>query len=181
MNSVLRRDAAIAGPVAESQRTILSAWRFLHVLDGMKWTTGFANRLTGQRLAAFVRTRGTALAPRLHLAWQTGLLLEGPAMHRYRWPIVAVFVLSWLANATPAPAVATEDVSGGWRRTREGWQRVELVCPAIQYSRPALHPGVVGLLEVLLTMTAMLALSDQWGMKHVKPLTISKMPTRAGG
>ena len=86
----------------------------------------------------------------------------GFAVRRFRWLIIAVFVLPWLASEAAAPAaVASEDMSGGWRRTREGWQRIELFRPAIQYRRPALHPAVVGSLEVLLTMTAMLALSSE--------------------
>ncbi len=80
-------------------------------------------------------------------------------MPGFRWLMIAVFVLLWFATEATAPAVATEDMSTGWRRTREGWQRIELLRPAIPYRRPELHPAVVGSLEVLLTMTAMLALS----------------------
>jgi hypothetical protein len=94
---------------------------------------------------------------------------QGLAVRRCRWLVVAVFFLPLLANeATVAPgapgqALAIEDVSGPWRRTREGWQRVELFGPQIPYRRPALHPAVVGSLELLLTMTAMLALSRKRG------------------
>jgi predicted metal-dependent hydrolase len=87
-------------------------------------------------------------------------------LRKFRWLIIVLFVLPWLASDAIAPALASEDVSGGWRRTRQGWQRVELVRPAIQYRRPALHPAVVGSLEVLLTMTAMLALSNERRAEH---------------
>ncbi|MEI8373500.1 MAG: hypothetical protein WCJ35_11790 [Planctomycetota bacterium] len=82
-------------------------------------------------------------------------------MFRLRWLIIVVFILPWLASEAAGPAAATEDISGSWRRTREGWQRLELLRPAIQYPRPTLHPAVVGSLELLLTMTAMLALSKE--------------------
>ena len=102
-------------------------------------------------------------------------------MRRFRWLLIAAFVLPWFeyhvghhvlmvvaseasgVRGTPGQALAGEDMSGPWRRTREGWQRMELVRPAIQYRRPALHPAVVGSLEILLTMTAMLALSRTGG------------------
>jgi hypothetical protein len=92
--------------------------------------------------------------------------VRGRVVRRFRWLIIALFVLPWLASEAIAPALATQDMSGGWRRTREGWQRIELFRPAIEYRRPALHPTVVGSLEVLLTMTAMLALSRE---RRVKP------------
>lgn len=85
-------------------------------------------------------------------------------MRGFRWLIIAVFLLPWLASetggvpGTPGRAVGGEDMSGPWRRTREGWQRIELLRPAIPYRRPVLHPVIVGSLEALLTMTAMLAL-----------------------
>jgi hypothetical protein len=84
-------------------------------------------------------------------------------MYNFRWLIIAVFVALWFASAATAPAIATEDTSGGWRRTREGWQRVEFFRPAMSYRQPSLHPAVFGVLELLLTMTAMLALSREQG------------------
>ncbi|MGO9110638.1 MAG: hypothetical protein ACLP9L_15560 [Thermoguttaceae bacterium] len=91
---------------------------------------------------------------------------KGLTVRRFCWLIIAVFVLPWLASNAAAPAVATEDMSGGWRRTNEGWRRIELFRQPVQYRRPALHPVVVGSLEVLLTMTAMLALSNDWGTRR---------------
>lgn len=103
-------------------------------------------------------------SPAPHVALRQ-VLFQGIAVRRFRWLIIVVFFFPWLDNevtgvrGTAGRAVAVQDVSGGWRRTREGWQRIELLRPAIPYRRPALHPAVVGSLEVLLTMTAMLALS----------------------
>jgi hypothetical protein len=90
-------------------------------------------------------------------------------MCTFRRLIIASAVLSWLACEATAPATATEDMSGSWRRTREGWQRIEGFRPPIPYRRPALHPAVVGSLELLLTMTAMLALSRERGAGNDRP------------
>ncbi len=80
-------------------------------------------------------------------------------MRTFRWLILAVLLLLWLVAEATSPANAIEDMSGKWRRTGDGWQRVEFFRPPVQYRRPALHPAVVGSLEALLAMTAMLALS----------------------
>jgi hypothetical protein len=91
-------------------------------------------------------------------------------MYRLRCLIIALFVMLWFTSLAAAPAMATEDASGGWRRTANGWQRIEVLGPGIPYRRPALHPAVVGLLEILLTMTAMLALSEEFGVESaVRP------------
>jgi len=98
---------------------------------------------------------------------------KGLAVRRFRWLIIAVFVLPWLGNEATAPAAATDDMSGSWRRTNEGWQRIDLFRP-IHYRRPALHPAVVGLLQVLLTMTAMLALSDERSAERITEPKVRK-------
>jgi hypothetical protein len=91
---------------------------------------------------------------------------KGLPVRTFRWLIIALFLLPWLAGNAIAPSDAAEDMSGGWRRTSQGWQRVELVCPPMQYRRPALHPALVGSLEVLLTMTAMLSLSNRRRLRY---------------
>jgi hypothetical protein len=86
---------------------------------------------------------------------------KGLAVRRFCRLIVIVFALPLLASGSLAPAFTNRDLCGDWRRTNVGWQPVEILRPEIQYPRPALHPGVVASLEVLLTMTAMLALSKE--------------------
>jgi hypothetical protein len=93
------------------------------------------------------------LAPGLHrVEWH---------MRRYLWLMIALIVFPGPPGEAIAPALA----DGPWRRTQEGWQRVDTFVTPVQYRRPALHPAVVGSLEVLLTMTAMLALSNPAGRK----------------
>ncbi len=82
-------------------------------------------------------------------------------MSRLRFLAVGFFLLAWLVAAA-SPSTAGEARIDTWRQTRQGWQRSEdFLGPPIEYRRPALHPALVGSLEVLLTMSAMLALSNE--------------------
>ncbi len=91
-------------------------------------------------------------------------------MWRIRPLFLASFLLAWPACAAEAagdcPALAACASDAGpydsWRQTSQGWQRCEdFLAPPIEYRRPALHPAVVGTLEILLSMTAMLALGGR--------------------
>ncbi len=81
-------------------------------------------------------------------------------MSRLRFLAVGFLLLAWFAAAA-SPTIADDDRADTWRQTRQGWQHSEdfLGLP-VEYRRPVLHPAVVGSLEVLLTMSAMLALSN---------------------
>jgi hypothetical protein len=88
-------------------------------------------------------------------------------MLRIRLFIIGLFMLTWLTS-TAARTSPTELAAGGsmgldaWRQTRQGWQRCDVfLTPPIEYRRPALHPLVVGSLQILLTVTAMLIFSVQ--------------------
>jgi len=66
----------------------------------------------------------------------------------------------WLPGPAACPSIAGESRLDSWRQTRQGWERREdFLSPSFEYRRPTLHPAVVGSLEVLLSVTAMLALS----------------------
>ena len=85
-------------------------------------------------------------------------------MLRIRLLVVGLFVVTWLAGDAAHSSLAAEGRFDAWRQTRDGWQRSDnFLAPPIEYRRPALHPLVVGLLEILLTITAMLTFSDRRG------------------
>jgi hypothetical protein len=81
-------------------------------------------------------------------------------MLRLRLLAVGLFLLTCIA-AAPSPTMAGPERPDTWRQTRQGWQHSEdFLSPPIEYRRAALHPTVVGLLEVLLTVSATLTLSN---------------------
>jgi hypothetical protein len=92
-------------------------------------------------------------------------------MFRIRLLAAALFLPICFASISGDTSTATEARIDSWRQTRQGWQRCEdFLGPPVEYRRPALHPAVVGSLEVLLTMTAMLALSDDAANRRRKNL-----------
>ncbi len=68
--------------------------------------------------------------------------------------------LLWLASEAPlaAPQPSAETPTG-WRRTAEGWELASLWPLHRAPREPALHPAVVGLLQLLLAATALVAFS----------------------
>jgi hypothetical protein len=81
-------------------------------------------------------------------------------MLRLRSLAIGLFVLTVIiAAASPTPAA--DGAPDTWRQTSQGWQHSEdFLSPSVEYRRPALHPAIVGSLEILLTMSALLALSN---------------------
>ena len=62
--------------------------------------------------------------------------------------------LSWLA---PANSLTPWD----WRRTRNGWQQAEWLMPPPVQQKPTLHPSVVAMLELLLSIGGLAAFPAQ--------------------
>lgn len=72
--------------------------------------------------------------------------------------LLALVALGWFAAEVPlAGTPAVTDVCGEWRRTRDGWQPVSMVLVGPSIRRPALHPAVVGMFELLVCVTALVA------------------------
>jgi hypothetical protein len=72
------------------------------------------------------------------------------------WILAILLGVSWLATEMPVPcdeqnAPAQEETL--WRRTAQGWEKIDNWTFAIEKSPPALHPGVFGLLMVTLTLS----------------------------
>ena len=89
-------------------------------------------------------------------------------MLRIRLLAVGLFVFTWLAGAAATPLTGAEAGLDSWRQTRQGWQRSEdFLAPPLEYRRPALHPLVMGSMEILLTVTAMLTFSNRMETRSV--------------
>lgn len=75
------------------------------------------------------------------------------------WLLFFLVGLGWLGSevrlADTHPPTVCETP---WRRTCDGWELPSRWPPLAAADRPALHPVVVGLLEVLLSAAALVAL-----------------------
>lgn len=79
-------------------------------------------------------------------------------MQRIGWILLILFLLGWVASEVPCQGPDSQPATV-WRRTRDGWEHRDRVLPAPEPYRPALHPVVIAAMEVLLSATAMLALT----------------------
>lgn len=82
-------------------------------------------------------------------------------MRRIGWFLVLLVAIGWLACEIRLPETPTASGArlDSWRRTRDGWEKATWLTSQIPSRRPALHPGVVGLLELLLSLTVLVAFS----------------------
>jgi hypothetical protein len=83
------------------------------------------------------------------------------------WLLLIMVVVGWLASELPPAATPpsrsagqSEDGAVRWRRTSDGWQDSSRWVTLRPTPRPAVHPAVIALLEVSLTLAAMIALGD---------------------
>ena len=72
------------------------------------------------------------------------------------WILLILAAVGLLAAVVPPPG-APSSAAGGpvWRRTVEGWQRADWLTAEVPHWRPDLHPCVVGLLELFLSIAAL--------------------------
>jgi hypothetical protein len=49
-------------------------------------------------------------------------------MYRLRWILLGLFAIGWIASEWPHPTAAVVDAQQGpaWRRTVDGWERLDL-------------------------------------------------------
>lgn len=73
----------------------------------------------------------------------------------------------WLASTIETPAAHEPSMSSydsatqDWRRTAAGWERRSSIEPRVAYRPATPHPGIVGLLEVLLVVGIVVAYSPE--------------------
>ncbi|NQU19661.1 MAG: hypothetical protein HQ567_00150 [Candidatus Nealsonbacteria bacterium] len=81
--------------------------------------------------------------------------------------LLILLVLGWLAVTLPVaktePDCAEGPIDDGWRQTTDGWQHRDGWAPHHRASLPGLHPAVVGLLELQLSLAALVGLSRKPG------------------
>ena len=77
--------------------------------------------------------------------------------------LLILWGLCWLAATVPVaetgPDRADRLKDDGWRRTTDGWQHRSSWKQHYRADSPGLHPAVVGLLELQLSLAALIGLS----------------------
>jgi hypothetical protein len=74
------------------------------------------------------------------------------------WLVAALLAVGWIASQWPEPQPSQQPANlSTWRLTRDGWEQANWLADEIPVQRPPLHPGVVGLLQLLLTITGLMA------------------------
>lgn len=90
-------------------------------------------------------------------------------MRQLVWILLILTVAGWLACEIPSDRhpTASQSQLDDWRRTPRGWERADWLVPEIPARRAALHPGVVGLLELLVSLAALVAFPARLGPSGV--------------
>jgi len=75
------------------------------------------------------------------------------------WLLLSLLLVGWLAAIVPLGDAEPDARLPAWRRTVDGWERPTWSTVGSGMGPPALHPAVVGALEALLSLLALLAFS----------------------
>ena len=76
------------------------------------------------------------------------------------WLFLALVGFAWVASEVPLSGDTPQpSYEVAWRRTAHGWEKPTAWHDKPAPHRPALHPMVVALLQVLLTLAALIAFS----------------------
>jgi hypothetical protein len=77
--------------------------------------------------------------------------------------LVVLAALGWLAcevGLSEPPSAAGRELAP-WRRTQFGWEKASWLTPQVPVRRPALHPGLIALFEILVSTAALIAFPTQ--------------------
>jgi hypothetical protein len=103
--------------------------------------------------------------------WPTNKLNVVPVLAERKWESHLPECASRLSAAFDLPRRDAEASGVGaqrvWRRTRDGWERPSRWALPRKSPAPAVHPIVVGLLEMFLALAALLAFSGA-GKRHCR-------------
>jgi len=80
--------------------------------------------------------------------------------------LLLLLVAGWLATIVPLGDAESDGRLPAWRRTVNGWEHPTWATAGSEIGPPALHPAVVGALEALLSLLALLAFSPSAGGDH---------------
>ena len=80
-------------------------------------------------------------------------------MKRIAIALLVLIAMGWTTGSISASRLARADglTPWDWRRTCQGWQQAEWLMPPAAQRRPPLHPAVVAMLELLLSIGGLAA------------------------
>lgn len=90
-------------------------------------------------------------------------------MRAIGWIMVLLLTIAWLACEVQPPQAMHVDSEASWRRTCNGWERARWLTAQRTATQPTLHPVVIGLLQLLLAVTALVAFSRTPAVQPAKP------------
>lgn len=74
------------------------------------------------------------------------------------WIMTLLMTVGWAAAEIPVAEPPRAGLAyNDWRHTRDGWQRPTWLDASIPARQPTLHPGVLGMLQLLVSLTALVA------------------------
>ena len=80
-------------------------------------------------------------------------------MRMIGWLLLVLVMLGWtLGEVEPTSTLSDAQGGSNWRHTRDGWEQAGSWAAARPAGRPKPHPVVVGLMQLLLSVTALVAL-----------------------
>ncbi len=89
-------------------------------------------------------------------------------MRKIGWILLILVGLGWVASEVPLSGPGPNDApQTGWRRTAGGWEDCGVWATQPKGCRPAVHPIVLGLLQLFLASAALIAFSrgEDWDRK----------------
>lgn len=76
------------------------------------------------------------------------------------WIVTLLMTVGWVATEMPVGEPLRVGLANtDWRRTRDGWQQPTWLGASIPAREPALHPGVVGVFQMLVSLMALVGFS----------------------
>jgi hypothetical protein len=106
-----------------------------------------------------------------------GSSYQGRIVRWIVWVSLILFGLGWAAAVAPLDSPRRDDETLCWRRTVDGWERPVWASQGAQSEhRPAMHPVLVGVLEMSLSAAALMALTPP-GRTKTRRLCFSMTPT----
>lgn len=75
------------------------------------------------------------------------------------WIMALVLTGVWFLSEIPSSGLTNDPQPPKWRRSAQGWVHFTRVLPPSASQDPGLHPGLVAMMEILVSCAALLAFS----------------------